>query len=1065
MSDIRSFFGGGTPKPSVPTSKEPASKKPGRGRTKKVVSDDDEEEVQEIKPNKPAAVPRRRKVEEPVEEEVSSSVYFADKKKAPVTSNKAETPKQTPKKARATNGTTPDSGRRSSRRTARANYEENDEELSTKVNDEDDGGHDDIYAENFKTGRKNDDYEDGSSEQDELPVRKQLASDQKRRSRKNESRDIDMSEVPQHKTPSKSQPSASTKKRRVEEDEDEEEDTPKKKQKRSTPRKPRAKQEQGPDNSAVASILADIPLIKPPSPPPTNGDSKGFQYQPGGGNSGVAPAAQGTVPPPEGAENCLAGMTFVFTGVLDTLSRDEAQNIVKRYGGKVTSAPSSKTSYVVAGSDAGPKKIETIKKLGIKMVGEEGFRKIIESMPANGGDSKAAAENAKKKAEAEQKMKAEAAEMERKEKERHKQAESEAAKAQKARGIDGPVKKVPRLDDRLWVDKYAPDTLTAVCGNKGLVEKLQNWLHNWPKRKKYGFKQAGPDGSGIYRAAMLHGPPGVGKTTAAHLVAKLEGYDVVESNASDTRSKKLVEVGLRGILDTTSLNGFFAGDGKKVDTKKQKLVLIMDEVDGMSAGDRGGVGAMAAVAKKTNIPIILICNDRKLPKMKPFDFVTADFPFRRPTVDMIRSRIMTICYREGMKLPTPVIDAIIEGSHGDIRQIINMISTIKLDKKQVDHTGGKQMSKAWEKHAILKPWDIVSQILRPEMFSQSSSKTLNDKIELYFNDHEFSYLMLQENYLKTRMSQTNGLAGRKESLKALELAEQAAESISDGDLVDRMIHGSQQQWSLMPTHAVFSFVRPASYVYGNFGAQVGFTSWLGNNSKQGKLSRYVKEIQGHMRLRASGDRHEIRQQYLPALWDKTVRVLRDNGKESAQNVIDFMDSYYLTRDDFDAMMELGLGPMDQEHVKIESQTKAAFTRLYNSQAHPMPFIKASAQGNAAAKLGSVRRDKPDLEEAVDESEEEILGDGALDPDAEDEEKDGEIDLDDLKKDKYIKAPKKKAAAKKSDGAGKGKGKAKRTKDDSDDDDLAEDEPKPKKGGSGRGGSAAGRGRGRGRGRG
>lgn len=82
-----------------------------------------------------------------------------------------------------------------------------------------------------------------------------------------------------------------------------------------------------------------------------------------------------------------------------------------------------------------------------------------------------------------------------------------------------------------------------------------------------------------------------------------------------------------------------------------------------------------------------------------------------------------------------------------------------------------------------------------------------------------------------------------------------------------------------------------------------------------------------MRLRASGDRHEIRQQYLPVLWQRLVNRLQRDGKEAVEDVIDLMDSYFLTREDFDAIMELGLGPMDMERVKIESQTKATFTRL------------------------------------------------------------------------------------------------------------------------------------------
>jgi replication factor C subunit 1 len=47
---------------------------------------------------------------------------------------------------------------------------------------------------------------------------------------------------------------------------------------------------------------------------------------------------------------------------------------------------------------------------------------------------------------------------------------------------------------------------------------------------------------GLYRAVIISGPPGIGKTTSAHLAAKLENYDILEYNASDTRNEKLLRV-------------------------------------------------------------------------------------------------------------------------------------------------------------------------------------------------------------------------------------------------------------------------------------------------------------------------------------------------------------------------------------------------------------------------------------------------------------------------------------------------------------------------------------------
>lgn len=193
----------------------------------------------------------------------------------------------------------------------------------------------------------------------------------------------------------------------------------------------------------------------------------------------------------------------------------------------------------------------------------------------------------------------------------------------------------------------------------------------------------------------------------------------------------------------------------------------------------------------------------------------------------------------------------------------------------------------------------------------------------------------------------------------------------------------------------------------------------------------MKEIQGHMRLRAAADRHEIREQYFPLLWDRLVHRLMDEGKDSVDEVIDLMDSYFLTREDWDAMVELGVGPMDESMVKLESQTKATFTRVYNQRSHPLPFMKATSV--VAPKKQP--KERPDIEDAIDESDEE---EEAVDADVKEDE---EEELD-LKKDKYVKVPKKQAA--RGDGGGKGKKATKAKKTRNEDDFIDDEDEKPKK---------------------
>ena len=103
----------------------------------------------------------------------------------------------------------------------------------------------------------------------------------------------------------------------------------------------------------------------------------------------------------------------------------------------------------------------------------------------------------------------------------------------------------PDTGGQLWTDRYAPQTLKEICGNKGQIEKLQSWLNAFDASLKSDFKKPGKEGMNVFRAVMITGPPGIGKTTSAHLCAKLAGFTPIELNASDARSTKLVEVRLR----------------------------------------------------------------------------------------------------------------------------------------------------------------------------------------------------------------------------------------------------------------------------------------------------------------------------------------------------------------------------------------------------------------------------------------------------------------------------------------------------------------------------------------
>jgi len=703
------------------------------------------------------------------------------------------------------------------------------------------------------------------------------------------------------------------------------------------------------------------------------------------GKERAGPSAPGSKEIPEGKENCLAGLTFVFTGELESLSREDAQALCKKYGGRVTTSPSSKTSFVVLGSDAGPKKLEMIKKHKLKTITEDEFLNLIASKPSGELDAKTL-----------------------------KKQEEEVRKVEQVAKSLGPPKESKsgkKSTGQLWTVKYAPKCLGDLCGNKSQIDKVQAWLHDWPKFRRSNFTKPGKDGLGMYRCVVLSGPPGVGKTSAAHLVAKAEGYEVIELNASDTRSKKLLEIGFKDIVGNSSIAGFLETSTER----SNKLVLIMDEVDGMSAGDRGGVGALNALIKKSQIPIIAIANDMSTPKMKPLKATALSLVFRRPNVNTIRSRMMSIAFREGMKIPPNAIDQLVAGSQSDIRQIINMLSTWKIGNSQegpsktMDFDQARQLTSENEKDVIVSPWILMSKIFGPQTWSQTSSMTFIDKCNLYFHDHDMLPLFVQDGYVKHEYGQARNYVGPEKAAKKMELLSLAADSIADGDLVDRMIHGPQQHWSLMPLHGVFSVVRPAYYCHGpstsgDFGG-FSFPSWFGKNSTQGKLNRVMGEIHGRMRMKISGDKRETLMNYLPVLYPRLIDpLIQGGGADQVDGIIDLMDDYYLTKEEWDNLVEvMAIGTSPEDLLKqIPSATKSAFTRKYNKASHPIPFQKEVVVASKKIKSDAI----PDVEELaeIDVEEEEL----------DEEDDDGKSD-EDISKDKLIKA--KKPAARASSGTG------------------------------------------------
>jgi hypothetical protein len=101
--------------------------------------------------------------------------------------------------------------------------------------------------------------------------------------------------------------------------------------------------------------------------------------------------------------------------------------------------------------------------------------------------------------------------------------------------------------------------------------------------------------------AFLYGPPGIGKTTLAHRVVNDAGLRAVECNASQFRHKAAMSELIEPLLNSANVGDFFRAEGHRA------MGVILDEIDGMSAGDRGGLTELVRILKDYRGPNAIIC--------------------------------------------------------------------------------------------------------------------------------------------------------------------------------------------------------------------------------------------------------------------------------------------------------------------------------------------------------------------------------------------------------------------------------------------------------------------------
>lgn len=347
--------------------------------------------------------------------------------------------------------------------------------------------------------------------------------------------------------------------------------------------------------------------------------------------------------------------------------------------------------------------------------------------------------------------------------------------------------------DMPWVEKYRPKSIkemalpTARLGNQRvkLDEELTNFLnHFFEERKRINKenkeirefnrtaiekeqkeeKQISSDKT----AVLLEGPPGIGKTSIVYALANDFNMDVIETNASDTRTRNALEIKLKETTKSRGIMDF-------ITESKEKLILI-DEIDGIyGVQDRGAIPTVINLIQNTQFPIIMCSNEYKS-NLQPLYNKIKRYEVHSLAKKEVIKIVQNVLKKEKITtLKNEDLELIIDKNNGDLRGVINDIQGIGQGKLEGDV---RKLILSLHRDNLEEIFTLIRDLFK--VSSLREARNLTDKSDV---DYNFLYKWINENLLTF--------------LKSNKELSNAFENLSIADEIFGRIR-TTQYWGLLP---------------------------------------------------------------------------------------------------------------------------------------------------------------------------------------------------------------------------------------------------------------------------
>ena len=310
--------------------------------------------------------------------------------------------------------------------------------------------------------------------------------------------------------------------------------------------------------------------------------------------------------------------------------------------------------------------------------------------------------------------------------------------------------------DRPWVEKYRPQSIkdmaipqAKVSGHRvTLDEELRIFIRNFfneihrinEENKRIRTYNRSVDEKKQKKeltlpsekaAILLEGPPGIGKTSIVYALANDLNMEVIETNASDTRTRDALESKLKETVKSKGIMDFIV-------QSRDKIILI-DEIDGIyGVTDRGAVPTILDLIENTQFPVIMCSNEYKR-NLQPLYNKITKFEINPLSHDEILKIVKRILKKEKIDNLTPDdLNFIIDKNNGDLRGIINDLQGIYQGGLDEDK---KELLTQLHRDSTEEIFSLIRELFQDAKTLQQARK-ITDKSDV---DYNFLYKWINEN--------------------------------------------------------------------------------------------------------------------------------------------------------------------------------------------------------------------------------------------------------------------------------------------------------------------------------